>query len=601
MKKLATILCITAFIHPVLLAQRDEISSGRSIQLDGIDDYVDLGNIYDDLVFPFSVSAWVNTNPTATSGPVFVSQDNVSLYNGFWFYAAPTAIWIEYGDGRGDGNPAFRRGKRADFPTLTGRWIHMCAVVRGPADMNVYINGFDVGGYYTGDSDMPMASNYPGDVAKIGHFFSNGTTFKYKGQVDEIRVFNKALSEVEIRNTMCKKPSASESGLIGYWDFDEITGNTIFDRTSNGFNGTLMNGVQRVFSGAPVGDESVYTYQTNWAGVNLTLNEGNEQIRVSDIKGSPDGVHLYVVRSLPSQASGLDLSHVSQPYIGAFVAATDAGNTFDLTYHIDGEENCGLYRRQDNSVASWATQASIVNDHTDRIEVIKELDDSDFDFSLGTDETLCPMTVQQLIPLSDPTNYYFTWQDGSHQSSFQASEYGTYWVEVRKGCSVVKDTITFTQAERVNFEIDLGADEILCPFVPVMLQPLNNSTGFTFLWQDGSTGTSFSAEQYGEYAVTVQNECQIGSDTIKFTKLEKESILPNVFTPNDDLKNQTFMIEESFWGARLSVYNRWGKKVYHSLNYQNTWDAAGLPTGVYYYIIEADCLGQRKGWVSVLR
>ncbi len=599
MKKLIAILFIIAIFHSLLLAQRDEISSGRSIKLDGIDDYVDLGNIYDDLVFPFTVSAWVNTDPTATSGPVFVSQDNVSLYNGFWFYAAPTTIWIEYGDGRGDGNPAFRRGKRADFSDLTGRWIHMCAVVKGPNDMNLYVNGFNVGGYYTGDSDMPMASNYPGDVAKIGYFFSNGSTFRYKGQVDEIRVFNKALSEVEIRNTMCKKPSASESGLIGYWDFDEISGNTIFDRTSNGFNGTLMNGVQRVFSGAPVGDESVYAYQTNWAGVNLTLNEGNEQIQVSDIKGSPNGIHLYIVRNLPSQTFGLDPSFVSQSYIGAFISATDIGNTFDLSYKIDGEENCGLYRRNDNSESAWVPQLSI-NDHTDRIEVIREIN-FDFNFDLGQDETLCPMAPRPLTPISNPTGYSFTWQDGSHQPTFQASEYGTYWVEVRKGCGVVKDTITFKKAELGALEINLGEDKRLCPFVPVVLEPLPNSIGFAFLWQDGSTGTSFTAERFGEYSVTVQSECQIGMDTIEFSKLEIEPILPNVFTPNDDSKNQTFMIEESFWGARLDVYNRWGKKVYQSINYRNTFDAAGLSTGIYYYIIEAECLGQRKGWISVIR
>lgn len=583
-----------------LVAQRDEISSGRSIELDGVDDYVDLGNIFDDLNFPFSVSAWVNTHPTATSGPVFVSQDNASIYNGFWFYAAPTAIWIEYGDGRGDGNPAFRRGKRADFPNLTGRWIHVCAIVEGPSDMELFVNGFNVGGYYTGESTLPMDSNFPGDVAKIGYFFTNGSIFRYKGQVDEIRVFNKALSQTEIRETMCKKPSVSEPGLIGYWDFDETAGNVVFDRTVNGYDGTLMNGVQRVYSGAPVGDESVYTYTTNWSGVNLSLTEDTNEITISDINGSPNGVHLYVVRNMPSRTSGLNLDQTSQPYFGAFIADTDIGNTFDLKFYTDGEENCGSFRRQGNHEALWTTQSSAIDNHADRIEVIGQITPA-LNFSLGLDEALCPMTPRQLVPLNDPTGYSFTWQDGSHQSTFQADTYGTYWVEVRQGCTLQRDTITFEQAPLLDLEIDLGEDVILCPFTPITLSPLDNPGGFTFLWQDGSTGNSLTAERYGEYAVTVKSECAMGSDTIKFTKLEQEAVVPNIFTPNNDSKNETFMIDETFFGSRLSIYNRWGKLVYRSESYRNTWNGAELPTGIYYYLIEGECLGQRKGWVSILR
>jgi len=145
MKGFVVALLATCCLCYSAIGQMDAIGSGRAIRLDGVDDYVDLGNILDNLVFPFTISAWVNVDPTATSGPLFVSQDNASIYNGFWFYATPSTIWMEYGDGRGDGNPAFRRGKRVDNLPLAGRWSHICAVVKGPNDITLYLNGNDVG------------------------------------------------------------------------------------------------------------------------------------------------------------------------------------------------------------------------------------------------------------------------------------------------------------------------------------------------------------------------------------------------------------------------------------------------------------------------
>src|SRR5690554_5464550 len=129
-------LSFTLFLVPSLLfSQNDNVGSGRAIKLDGVDDYIDLGNIYDDLTLPFSISAWIYIDPNTTkAGPVFVSQDNDPIYNGFWFFATPTAIFIEYGDGRGENLPAYRRGMTSPVPYMKGRWNHVCAVMKNAYD-----------------------------------------------------------------------------------------------------------------------------------------------------------------------------------------------------------------------------------------------------------------------------------------------------------------------------------------------------------------------------------------------------------------------------------------------------------------------------------
>ena len=36
----------------------------------------------------------------------------------------------------------------------------------------------------------------------------------------------------------------------------------------------------------------------------------------------------------------------------------------------------------------------------------------------------------------------------------------------------------------------------------------------------------------------------------------------------------------------ITIFNRWGLKLYEADPYQNNWDAYGLPDGIYYYIVE---------------
>jgi gliding motility-associated-like protein/uncharacterized repeat protein (TIGR01451 family) len=83
-------------------------------------------------------------------------------------------------------------------------------------------------------------------------------------------------------------------------------------------------------------------------------------------------------------------------------------------------------------------------------------------------------------------------------------------------------------------------------------------------------------------------------------------IIPNVFTPNGDGKNEKFDIGglDKYPSSTLYVYNRWGAMVYQSKDYRNNWTGTGLNAGSYFYTLEvkkADGTRVYKGWVEILR
>jgi gliding motility-associated-like protein len=102
------------------------------------------------------------------------------------------------------------------------------------------------------------------------------------------------------------------------------------------------------------------------------------------------------------------------------------------------------------------------------------------------------------------------------------------------------------------------------------------------------------------------------SDTIDYTfdlpTCPSIDVISNIFTPNGDGTNDYFYIPnlERFPGSLLSVYNRWGKKVYENENYANNWDGKNVSDGVYYYILKiaetkTTELDVREGFVTITR
>jgi gliding motility-associated-like protein len=82
----------------------------------------------------------------------------------------------------------------------------------------------------------------------------------------------------------------------------------------------------------------------------------------------------------------------------------------------------------------------------------------------------------------------------------------------------------------------------------------------------------------------------------------QEKLIPNVFTPNADNKNDIFYIPGVCPGDKysVSIYDRWGVLIFSTTLRNNGWDgrtSSGIdaPDGVYYFVVTLGGLTDKQG------
>jgi hypothetical protein len=241
--KFAVLLVMMCLATTPVFSQKN---NSRGLRLDGKQDYVDFGNRYQDLKLPFTISAWINIDRSNFYlAPVFSSRNCFSNYSGFSLVVDKNYIHIQYGDGFGAKHHAFRKGMEVSVDLPADEWHHVTAVVKDHATMELYLDGIKIEGEMTGTSGHGMDSSSPEGFTSAGYFISNDVKYFYKGAIDDIRLWNRALSQDEISRSVCNTLTGNEAGLIGYWTFDENSGKVCYDKSSNKFHGTLVGNPQR--------------------------------------------------------------------------------------------------------------------------------------------------------------------------------------------------------------------------------------------------------------------------------------------------------------------------------------------------------------------
>ncbi|TAF76426.1 MAG: hypothetical protein EAZ53_04010 [Bacteroidetes bacterium] len=195
----------------------------RGIYFDGVNDEIsapapttNLDNI--------TLEAWVKMSPDYLGGQIVrVGQTG----GGYAIFHSPVSIELS------------GVGYLFTGHTLTpNQWTHI-AIVRNASVWNVFVNGILEPITSTGipSNSTPNAIN--GNFLNIGGR-NNGIYKFFKGQVDEVRSFDTPRTQAQIQADMS---STLPNGAVGYWNFDETTGNTLLNAGTVGApsNGTFID------------------------------------------------------------------------------------------------------------------------------------------------------------------------------------------------------------------------------------------------------------------------------------------------------------------------------------------------------------------------
>ncbi len=370
--KIVIIIALLGSMVQIGNSQSNFVGSGLALNFDGnSDNYYDLGDNYNTLNFPLTFEAWLNQSEYSLYTPVFASDSYTSgNYYGFYIRFDPVGKLIfEIGNGVGAGD-AHRRGKITTSTVPLNEWVHIAIVATSVTDIKFYFNGVLQSAVSTDGTASNTSIVHNSNKVNLGRYATVHRSDAFIGKIDEVRLWNVARTELDIRDKMCEKLTLSETGLIGYWIVDEnTTETTLQDYSVTGANGNEIGSVEKSNSGAPIGNASVFVYQTDYSGATLSLNSMiGDKLKVNKILGTPYGIHLYRVDSYPIGDNGL----INSPdmYYGVFPVdnAVDATYTMAYTYAysngvstVSNEENSKLFKRLDGSIDTWINQPAMLN------------------------------------------------------------------------------------------------------------------------------------------------------------------------------------------------------------------------------------------------
>ena len=203
-----------------------------ALQFDGVNGYVSLADA-DELGLinrAFTVESWIKITNYVDGQAIFGATDPGRLHFVIRDHRAYLGFW---------GNDLW-----GDTTIETGNWYHLAWRYQiASGEQAILING-KLDKAETGHPPYQQSGMLNIGRWEIGSY--------HNGLIDDFRIWNYARTEAEIQADMNEELFGTEPGLIGYWNFNEGSGNTIYDKTSIGNNGLLQGGVIWTDSSAPL-------------------------------------------------------------------------------------------------------------------------------------------------------------------------------------------------------------------------------------------------------------------------------------------------------------------------------------------------------------
>lgn len=176
----------------------------------------------------YSISFWTNVSVFSTSAPRFLAKAEAGVKGEYDIYqGSDRSIKVVHTDGVGDATSTSIAGL-IDY----GKWIFI-TITFDQTNIRFYKNGVLFG-------TAVSQTRLPTDSGKTLIFGNTSASNRgMSGRMDEIMIFKDRVLSVEEIINLYLTGKITTSNLGGYWKFDEGSGSSATDSSSNGNTGTI--------------------------------------------------------------------------------------------------------------------------------------------------------------------------------------------------------------------------------------------------------------------------------------------------------------------------------------------------------------------------
>ena len=220
------------------------------INFDGTDDHINFKNEFNLNSGSFSVEVWIKSNATNSNTQTIISKRfNTSSTDGYDLRLVNNMLSFNWNNGN---------AITSTYPIDINRWYHIAVTFSG-SNYNLYVDGILVSGPISGANPTSNGVNFI-----VGAMDQNNITpFHYfNGWMDELRIWNTALTVDQIRQMMNQEIKNDGSGnvkgaivpknisgltwsnLNGYYQMNgatDINNGYLVDKANTPINGKLKN------------------------------------------------------------------------------------------------------------------------------------------------------------------------------------------------------------------------------------------------------------------------------------------------------------------------------------------------------------------------
>ncbi|HWC66681.1 MAG TPA: PKD domain-containing protein, partial [Acidimicrobiales bacterium] len=226
-----------------------------------------------------------------------------------------------------------------------GKWYHFAGVMdRDTGRLDAYLNGELVASGFVRPTDAFLTSK----PLLIGQTFETSAGFSpFNGAIDEVRLWDSARSQPDIRRDMAKVLTGAEAGLAGLWRFNEISGFKVLDASPNANHGQLGGTAPAGLSGPAATFDGINDFilspnlASSFTGDSLTLelwfNPKGAGVLVAELSvpALNIGFHNSLIEVLANGQVRIRVANVAPITLGT----VDFNNWHHVVLRYDGASN----------------------------------------------------------------------------------------------------------------------------------------------------------------------------------------------------------------------------------------------------------------------